>query len=106
MMEGTGIKNKIIFLLLFVFSFIIIHDTVLDVIQTDHDSLITQSSDTNAAHKAYQPLTHLHSMFHFVALIESEYPVFESPTTQMSIASVFLAYLYHEIEEDERPPIV
>ncbi|GEM_PF-2819432 len=105
-MKGTVLGNKIIFLLIFVFSFIIVHDTVLDVIQTDHDSFITQSSDTNVDHKEYQPLTHLHSMFHFVALIESEYPVLESPKTHMSIASVLLAYLYHDIEEDDRPPII
>lgn len=105
-MKGTVLRNKIIFSLLFVFSFIIVHDTVLDVIQSEHNSYMTQSSDVNVDNKAFQPLPHLHSMFHFVALIESEYPLLELPKVQISITLVLPTYLYHDIEEYDRPPIV
>lgn len=99
-------RKKIIFLLLFVFSLIIVHDTVLDVMQADPDSFVTQNSGADADNKAYQPLPHLHSMFHFVALIESEYPLLEAPKAQMSIAFILPESLYFDIEEDDRPPIV
>ena len=98
-------RNKIIFLLIFVFSFIIVHDTVLDVMQSDHSNCLVQVSDTDAGEKEYQSLHHLHNMFHFVALIENEYVVSESPKTEASIATALLAYLYSDREQNERPPI-
>jgi isoprenylcysteine carboxyl methyltransferase (ICMT) family protein YpbQ len=106
MMKGTGMRNKIIFLLIFVFSFIIVHDTVLDVMQSNHDSVVTQVSDTAVGEKEYQSLHHLHNMFHFVALIEREFTVPESPKTEASIPTILLACLYFDREQDERPPIV
>ena len=98
-------KNKIIFLLIFVFSFIIVHDTVLDNMKSDHSYSLVQVSDTDVGEKEYHSLYHLHNMFHFVALIENEYMVSESPKTEALIATVLLANLYFDREQDERPPI-
>lgn len=105
-MERTVLKNRIIFVLLFVFSFIIVHDTVLDVLQSEHETCMAKVSQPDVEKKVSQPLPHLHSMFHFVALIESEYPVLEALQREVSIAPVLLAYLYFDIEEDDRPPIL
>ncbi len=104
-MKGTVLRNKIVFLLIFVFSFIIVHDTVLDVIQSDHDSFVAQSSDTNVDNNMYHPLPHLHSMFHFVALIEDTVSFIVPLRAEVKITSLFLPILYTDNAQLVRPPI-
>ncbi len=106
MMKGTDMRNKIIFLLIFVFSFIIMHDTVLDNMKSDHSNSLVQISDSDVGKKEYHSLHHLHNMFHFLAVMESEYLLCEPTETEVLIATPLLAYLYADKEQDERPPIV
>ena len=104
-MKGTVLRNKIIFLLIFVFSFIIVHDTVLDVMQGDQEIAVSHDSVNIVSGEEYQSLHHLHNMFHFVALIEAEDPVAESTKREAFIVTALLQYFSSHREQDDRPPI-
>ena len=98
-------RNKVIFLLLFVFSFIIVHDTVLDVMQPDQEMIISQDSAGVESGKNCQTLHHLHNMFHFVALMDPDTPTINSVKRETSIVTALLQYLSLLQEQDDRPPI-
>jgi hypothetical protein len=98
-------RNKIIFLLIFVFSFIVLHDSVLNIINADYTALVAQNSQANVCECECDSLKHLHSMFHFVALIESKSEIIEPVEAESFVTTITLKYLYFDPNQNERPPI-
>ena len=102
-------RSKVIFLLLFLFSFVIAHDSVMVAI--DNPSVQTIdicSDDIHAEHEASvsSEWGQLHAMFHFVALT-SDIPLLTVNTiSKRCVASMPALHPSPLKETSYKPPIV
>jgi len=101
-------RSKIIFLLLFMFSFVIAHDTVIEVLDKEkHPLTLSVSSKASSVTQTASPdVNSLHAMFHFVALV--------SPNVVHMVISIKTKRVFYSLEKPSllleetsyKPPIV
>ena len=65
-------RSKIVFLVIFMFSFIIVHDTVFAMIDQHNKITANSSLDSQLTSEKNTQIHQIHGLFHFVALIHTE----------------------------------
>jgi hypothetical protein len=107
-MEGkyTMIRSKIIFVVLFVLSFSIFHDTLMPLLEKNiHTDTVHYVSD-NAPTKECADLNKIHSMLHFMAIVmptKDSNPHFAKSET---IPHLLVNYTPPLEKTSHKPPIV
>ncbi len=99
-------RIKVVFLLLFVLSFTVMHDTVIHLMQGDDTKLVTHYATPDQQVDDVVDVHDLHSMFHFVALVTHQTPLLEIPQSIQQLQSYTLQYAPAHQESSIKPPIV
>ena len=99
-------QSKIIFLLLFMLSFTVMHDTVITLIDSDDDVLSSYYSSIEKQTCDVADVHELHGMFHFMALITPLSPDLDVLKTKQTHSAYLLQYTLPHVEKSTKPPIV
>jgi len=95
-------QSKIIFLLLFMLSFTVMHDTVINIL--DHTEKLSiseyaqQSNDISDVHD-------MHDIFHFIALISERCISLEPLKKENTFSAYLFQYTFSSLHHSTKPPI-
>ena len=98
-------RSKIIFSLLFLLSFSIMHDTTINALEADESITATHYVNLNTATQECGDINEVHSMFHFVGVMTPH----KSPLLQFqkerTLSHNLLQYTLPHKETSYKPPI-
>jgi len=98
-------RSKIIFVILFMLTFTVMHDSVINIIQKNEHTSISNYADTNAVSQEYSELQEVHGMFHFVGLIMPYQNTFVQLQKEETYSPYLLQYTLLHQETSYKPPI-
>jgi len=99
-------QSKIIFLVLFMLSFTVMHDTVINILDNNENVPVTQYANADSQTQDIADIHDMHGMFHFIALITPLTPP-QVALQSMNILSVYLLqYTLPHYQSSNKPPIV
>jgi len=98
-------RAKIVFLVVFMLSFVIVHDTVLTLIDQNQKVVASISSDCDTVSKTSMNTHQMHSMFHFVALVTTVSASMDMVLNRQSIAYYTPEYILPYKKSIIKPPI-
>ena len=99
-------QSKIIFLVLFMLSFTVMHDTVINILDNNENVPVTQYANVDSQTQDIADIHDMHGMFHFIALITPLTPP-QVALQSMNILSVYLLqYTLPHYQSSNKPPIV
>jgi len=99
-------RSKIIFVVLFMLTFTVMHDTVMNiVVKNDHMS-ISHYVSMDVPSQECGDIHEVHSMFHFVGLILSHKSTFVLLQKEKMLSQYLLQYTLPHKETSYKPPIV
>jgi len=98
-------KSKIIFVVLFMLSFTVMHDSVINIIQKNEHTSISHYADTDTVSQECSELQEVHSIFHFVGLIMSYQNTFVQLQKEETLSHNLLQYTPPHLETSHKPPI-
>ncbi len=99
-------RSKIIFFLLFMLSFSVMHDTALNMLEADERVTVTYYANLDTSTQECGDIHEMHSIFHFVGVMtpyESALPQFQKERT---LSHNLLQYTLPYKETSSKPPIV
>jgi len=103
------LRSRIAVVLIFLFSFVIAHDTVISVIADEQppQECIHAAVSHDSLHRQYQQtdLGQLHAMFHFVALTPVCSNFFSSLGERKTLPLYEFRHTLYYIETSYKPPI-
>ena len=98
-------RSNIIFSLLFLLSFSIMHDTTINALKADESITVTHYVDLDTATEECGDIYEIHSMFHFVGVMT----LYKSPLLQFqkekTLSHDLLRYTLPYKKTSYRPPI-
>ena len=99
-------RSKVIFIVMFMLSFSIAHDTIINTIQTnEHHSSIHYTSDTIQIQKYNSDcIDDIHAMFHMEALITPNMSSFIQLPTKQLLSHISFTYSFTYKETSYKPP--
>ncbi len=98
-------RSKIIFVVLFMLTFTIMHDSVINIIQkSDHSSLM-HYVNIDVVSQECADIHETHSMFHFVGLIMPYKSTFVQLQKEKTLSHNLLQYTLLQKETSYKPPI-
>lgn len=103
-----SMRSKIIFVVLFMLSFTVMHDSILSIVQNNEHTSISHYADTNAASQECSDdmdMDKVHSMFHFVGLIMPHKITFVQVQKAETLSHNLLEYTLPQLETSYKPPI-
>ena len=105
LVKESIVRSKVVFLLLFMLSFTVMHDTVITLLDNDENVLVSHyvSVDKQASDVAY--VHDLHGMFHFMAVVTPLMPVLEMLKSEQTLCVYSLQYILPHLESSTKPPI-
>ncbi len=95
-------QSKVIFVLLFMLSFSVMHDTVINVI--DNNKQLSISNYTKHVIDV-KDVHDMHDIFHFIALISEKSIFLESFKKEDTFSAYLLHYTFHLFQNTTKPPI-
>ncbi len=98
-------RSKIIFVMLFVLTFTIMHDTVITIMQKSDHSGISHYVSTDVLPQECSDIHEVHSMFHFVGLIMPYKSTFVQLQKEKTLSHNLLRYTLTYKETSYKPPI-
>ena len=99
-------RSKIIFLLLFMLSFTVMHDTVINMLDNNEKLPISEYvNNTKQAHDVAD-VHDIHSMFHFIALTPTINTLLEPLKKGNRFSCYVLKYTFPSLGNNNKPPIV
>jgi len=102
-------QAKITFLVLFMLSFTVMHDTVINLLDNNENVPVTQYANADSQTQDIvdiHDIHDMHGMFHFIALITQLIPP-EVALKNKEILSVYLLqYTLPHFQSSNKPPIV
>ncbi len=98
-------KSKIIFVVLFMLAFTVMHDSVINIVQKNEHTSVSHYADTNAVSQECSELQEVHSMFHFVGLIMPYKNAFVLLQKEETLSHNLLQYTLPHRETSYKPPI-
>ena len=98
-------RSKVIFAVLFMLSFSIMHDTVINIMQSNDKMPVSHyvNHDTNT--QECSDIHEVHSMFHFVGLIMPYKSTFVQSQKEKTLSHNLLQYTLLQQETSYKPPI-
>ena len=99
-------RSKVVFLLLFMLSFTVMHDTVITLLDNDENVLVSHYVSVDKQASDVADVHDLHSMFHFMALVIPLTPVLETLKSEQTSCAYLLQYALPHLESSTKPPIV
>jgi len=97
-------QSKIIFLMLFMLSFSVMHDTVIHIL--DNKKLPISEYVKNVEHiNDVSDVQDMHDIFHFVALISEKYISLEPLKTKNTFSGYLFQYTLLSLQNSTKPPI-
>ena len=98
-------RSKVIFVVLFMLTFTVMHDTVMNIVETDESTSVSHYVNTNVPTQECTDIHEVHNMFHFVGLIMPYKSTFIQLINEKTLSHNLLQYtLLHE-ETSYKPPI-
>ena len=97
-------RTKIIFIVLFMLSFSVAHDTVINIIQPHEHTSISHHADQNIQSQECDSIDEVHAMFHFEALVSSYSNDFIQPPTKKTLSYNSSTYTFKYKETSDKPP--
>lgn len=98
-------RSKVIFIVLFMLSFTVMHDTVMNIVQTDEPISISHYVNTDVPSQECGDIHEVHSMFHFVGLVMPYKSTFIQFQKEKMISQDLLQYTLPYKETSYKPPI-
>lgn len=98
-------RSKVIFVVLFMLSFTVMHDTVMNIVQTDEPISISHYVNTDVTSPECGDIHEVHSMFHFVGLVMPYKSTFIQFQKEKMISQDLLQYTLPYKETSYKPPI-
>jgi len=99
-------QSKIIFLILFMLSFTVMHDTVINIIGDDEHMSISHYIDDNSQSKECSNVHEVHNMCHFVGLIIPNKNTFMQVQKEVTLSHNLLPHIFQYKEISFKPPRV
>ena len=98
--------TKIILFVLFMLSFTVAHDTVINIMQPDEHTAFTHYIDENVQSQECNSdgMDEIHSMLHFEALVSSCSNSFIQPPTKKTLSYHSSTYTFKYKETSDKPP--
>ena len=98
-------RSKIMFFLLFMLSFSVMHDTVINMLETNDGVPVAHYVDNDTTAQECGDIHEVHSMFHFVGVMTP----YKSPLLQFqkekTLSHSLLQYTLPYKETSHKPPI-
>ena len=98
-------RSKIIFSLLFVLSFSIMHDTVIDMLETDDRVTVAHYVNLDTTMQECGDIHEVHSMFHFVGVMTPHKSLLLQFQKEIIFPHNLLQYTLPHKETSYKPPI-
>jgi len=98
-------RSKIIFVILFMLTFTVMHDSVINIIQKNEHTSISNYTDTHVVSQECNELQEVHGMFHFVGLLMSYQNTFVQLQKEETLSHNLLQYTSPNLETSHKPPI-
>ena len=98
-------RSKVVFLLLFMLSFTVMHDTVINLLDNDKNILVSHYASAENQSDDVLDVYDLHDMFHFMALVTSLTPVPDRLESEQTLAVYLFQYTLTYLENSTKPPI-
>ena len=99
-------RSKVVFLLLFMLSFTVMHDTVINILDNDENILVSYYTSVDKQTSDVADVHELHGMFHFMALVTPATPILEALKSEQTLSVYLLQYTSPNLESATKPPIV
>ena len=97
-------RSKVIFVVLFMLSFTVMHDTFINIVHTDTHNTISYMS-TDVISPECSDINEVHNIFHFVGLMSPYKSTFEQLLTEKKFSLYLLQYNFGYEETSFKPPI-
>ena len=98
-------KSKIIFVVLFMLTFTIMHDSIINITQKSDHSNLTHYINSDVMSQECTDIHEAHSMFHFVGLIMPYKSTLLQLQNEKTLAHDLLQYTLPYKETSYKPPI-
>ena len=98
-------KSKIIFVVLFMLTFTIMHDSVINLIQKSDHASLSHYVNSDVVSQECADMHETHSMFHFVGLIMPYKSTFFQLKKEKTLTHNLLQYTLLHKETSYKPPI-
>lgn len=98
-------QSKIIFLVLFMLSFTVMHDTVIHVLDDNENVPVTQYTNVSSQTQDIADIHDIHGMFHFIALISPSTSIETALKSRDILAAYLLQYTLPHYQSSNKPPI-
>jgi len=98
-------QSKVIFVVLFMLTFTIMHDSVISLMQKSDHSSVSHYVSTDVASQECGDIHEVHSMFHFVGLIMPYKSTFVQLQKEKTLSHYLLQYTLPHKETSYKPPI-
>ena len=98
-------RSKIIFVILFMLTFTVMHDTVINIMQKSDHSSISHYVSTDVPSQECSDIHEVHSMFHFVGLIMPYKSAVVLLQKEKTLTHNLLQYTLLHKETSYKPPI-
>ncbi len=98
-------RFKIIFFLLFILSFSILHDTALNMLEADERVTVAHYVNLDTTTQECGDIHEMHSMFHFVGVMTPHASTFLRCQKEKTLSHNLLRYTPPHKETSYKPPI-
>ena len=98
-------RSKIIFVVLFMLTFTIMHDSVINIMQKSDPSSLTYYVNSDVVSQECTDIHEAHSMFHFVGLVTPYKSSFIQLQKEKTLSHNLLQYTLRHKETSYKPPI-
>ena len=98
-------RSKIIFVVLFMLSFTVMHDTVIHIVQTNENTSVSHYVSAEIAAQECGDIHEVHNMFHFIGLIMPYKSSVVLLQKEKTLSHDLLQYTLPYKETSYKPPI-
>ena len=98
-------RSKVIFVVLFMLSFTVMHDTVIHIIQTNENTSVSHYVNAEIETQECGDIHEVHSMFHFVGVIMPYKNTVILLQKEKTLSHYLLRYTLPHKESSYKPPI-
>lgn len=97
-------QSKVIFFVLIMLSFSVIHDTVINVIDINEHTTIVHQTDENLHSQECESIDDIHAMFHLEALVAAYNSDFIQLPAKQMLSDNLHTYTFKYKETSYKPP--
>ena len=99
-------QSKTIFIVLFMLSFTVMHDTVINMLNSNETLPVSSYVESQDKTNEHTDIHDIHSMFHFMALLTDTYATLKPLETEDVFSHYVFQYLSPYLKNNIKPPIV